>query len=109
MKGSLLVSNYDSDGVGNKLNISLNQKKSLLSGINTENYYTPKKRNLFHNNISNLKSAAGSKLDDIYKSKEDSEFFEYEDDKKEELTNDEKLVYGNREPKDYKKIKLIGK
>ena len=44
------------------------------------------------------------------KEKEDFEFFDYEDeDKKEELTNEEKMMYGNREPRDYKKIKLLGK
>ena len=43
------------------------------------------------------------------KSKEDSEFFDYEDEKKEDLTSEEKFVYGMREPKEYKKIKLLGK
>jgi len=37
------------------------------------------------------------------------EFFDYDDDKKEELTPDEKILYGNRQPKDYKKKKIIGK
>jgi hypothetical protein len=41
--------------------------------------------------------------------KDESDIFEYEEDKKEELTNDEKLIFGIREPKNYKKIKLIGK
>lgn len=43
------------------------------------------------------------------KSKEESEMFDYEDEKLLELTNDEKALYGNRELKDYKKIKLLGK
>jgi hypothetical protein len=46
---------------------------------------------------------------DNYKTKEEAEYFDYEDEKKEELTTDEKFLYGNREPKSYKKIKLLGK
>ena len=38
-----------------------------------------------------------------------SDLFEYETDKPKYLTNEEKLIYGNREPKGYKKIKLLGK
>ena len=37
------------------------------------------------------------------------EYFEYEDDKKIDLSSEEKALYGNREPKGYSKIKLIGK
>ena len=37
------------------------------------------------------------------------EYFDYEDEKNAELLNEEKIIYGNREPKGYTKIKLLGK
>ena len=41
---------------------------------------------------------------------ENSEYFEIQDNEKEiEMTSDEKLMYGNREPLGYKKIKILGK
>lgn len=59
---------------------------------------------------SNLLTSLNLKLqEEMNKSKEDSEFFDYEDEKKEDLTSEEKFVYGMREPKEYKKIKLLGK
>ena len=38
-----------------------------------------------------------------------SDFFEFAQEKDAELTADEKLIYGDREPKHYKKVKLLGK
>ena len=38
-----------------------------------------------------------------------SDFFEYGTGKECELTAEEKLIYGDREPKHYKKVKLLGK
>ena len=37
------------------------------------------------------------------------EYFDYEEEKKAELTNEEKIIYGNRDPKGFMKIKLLGK
>ena len=40
----------------------------------------------------------------------ETEFFDYNESEKEvELTPDEKLNYGNREPQNYKKVKILGK
>lgn len=39
----------------------------------------------------------------------ENEFFEYEEEKQIELTTEEKNIYGSREPKEFKKIKLLGK
>jgi hypothetical protein len=61
-----------------------------IKSFNNDVPSTPKNKNIFNN-----------KLDD--------DTFEYEEEKLLELTNDEKLVYGNREPRDYKKIKILGK
>ena len=48
-------------------------------------------------------------INESLKAKEDSEFFNYSDEKDLDLTTEEKAQYGSREPKDYKKIKCIGK
>jgi hypothetical protein len=45
----------------------------------------------------------------IQKQLEDSEYFDYESEKSQELTIEEKIVYGSRCPKGYTKLKLIGK
>ena len=67
-------------------------------------HMTPTKKTKLKENWNKIKEKEDAK------NKEDLEFFDYEyEDKKEELTNDEKMMYGNREPKDYKKIKLLGK
>ncbi len=76
-----------------------------------EGFSTPTKKNKFSiiKGMNTVNTINIKLHEDINKSKEDSEFFEYEEEKKEELTNDEKFVYGMREPKDYRKIKLLGK
>jgi hypothetical protein len=75
-----------------------------------EGFSTPTKKNRMSLKGTNLLNSINLKLqEEMNKSKEDSEYFEYEDEKKEELTTDEKFVYGMREPKEYKKIKLLGK
>jgi len=42
-------------------------------------------------------------------SRKDEETFDYEEEKELELTNDERIIYGIREPKEFKKIKILGK
>jgi hypothetical protein len=37
------------------------------------------------------------------------EYFSHEEEKPIELSNEEKIIYGNREAKNYKKSKLLGK
>jgi hypothetical protein len=37
------------------------------------------------------------------------EYFDCNDEKTPELSKSDKAMYGTREPKDYKKIKLLGK
>jgi hypothetical protein len=37
------------------------------------------------------------------------EFFDYQTEKDQELTGDEKSIYGLREPEEYNKVKLLGK
>ena len=69
--------------------------------------------NLNHSNLSNnntIDSINVINYSTCYTNKiEESDLFEYEKDKPKYLTNEEKLIYGNREPKGYKKIKLLGK
>ena len=69
--------------------------------------------NLNHSNLSNnntIDSINVINYSTCYTNKiEESDLFEYEKDKPKYLTNEEKLISGNREPKGYKKIKLLGK
>ena len=84
-KKQISINNFN-----NNFNISLenSQKNSINASSKTHN-------NTIKNNNNN-----NNNNDDI---------FDYTDDKPIVLNKEEKIIYGNREPKNYKKIKLLGK
>jgi hypothetical protein len=78
-----------------------------------KNSYTPSNKNkqavpIQTPSKNSLKLNLLQKLNDS-KTIEDSETFNYEDDKPIELSNEERLIYGNREPVGYKRLKILGK
>ncbi len=72
--------------------------KTLINTINQNKNNNNHFFNYFSNNINNNNN--NNNNDDI---------FDYTDDKPIVLNKEEKIIYGNREPKNYKKIKLLGK
>ena len=90
----------------NSTNFSTNfSKKFFKNNTNNKTLNTNTNKNN-NNNIfnyfsnNNLNNNNNNNNDDI---------FDYTDDKPIILTKEEKIIYGNREPKNYKKIKLLGK
>jgi serine/threonine protein kinase len=79
-----------------------------------KNAFTPKNKKVSNESIltpskgNRLKFNLLQKLNDS-KTNEDSETFDYEEEKSIELSTEEKIVYGNREPRNYKKIRILGK
>ena len=90
----------------NNTHLPIKKRDSKNKSKNNNNYNV---RNLQINGI--LKNTWKNRLD----SGDDGiiiiilEYFDYEDEKNAELLNEEKIIYGNREPKGYTKIKLLGK
>lgn len=90
----------------NNTHLPIKKRDSKNKSKNNNNYNV---RNLQINGI--LKNTWKKRLD----SSDDGiiiiilEYFDYEDEKNAELLNEEKIIYGNREPKGYTKIKLLGK
>jgi hypothetical protein len=67
------------------------------------------KKSVFTPKNEGLSTPSKNKIKFTCNNKKDDETFEYEEEKEQELTNEEKIIYGNREPKDYKKLKILGK
>ena len=76
--------------------------KNNISNINT----IP-----FNNNASNYNSNNSNIINNntIHTAPNEEEYFEYNNDKNQELTKDEKIIYGDRIMKGYIKKKLLGK
>ena len=90
-----LINKNNNNNNGNKNNNNNNDNNNLNNSVYTINN-TIESVNLINYSIS-------------YSKIEDSDVFEYEKEKPKLLTKEEKLIYGNREPKGFKKIKLLGK
>ena len=98
----------------NNTNSNIKSKNTSTKNIKkTNTFQKTKKINLNHSNYSSNNTIESINLINYssnYSPKTDtSDLFEYEKDKPKYLTNEEKLIYGNREPKGYKKIRLLGK
>ena len=74
--------------------------KNTLSNINTITFGNSYITN--YNNNSNI-------INHLYTNPNEDEFFDYSNNKNQELTNDEKIIYGERIMKGYIKQKLLGK
>ena len=98
----------------NNTNSNIKSKNTSTKNIKkTNTFQKARKINLNHSNYSSNNTIESINLINYssnYSPKTDtSDLFEYETDKPKYLTNEEKLIYGNREPKGYKKIRLLGK
>ena len=102
----------------NKENSNINDSnvinKRIHHGMNTSSTskITTNKFHLKHhstaiNNSVNTNNVSKRPL--VKNEKEDSEYFDYADERPIELTKEEKDVFGNREMKGYHKIRLLGK
>ena len=80
--------------------------KNNISNINTISF-----SNNNNNNISNYASNNSNaiNLNHLHTNPNEEEYFEYNHDKNQELTKDEKFIYGDRIMKGYFKKKLLGK
>ena len=114
--------------INNTLNKNMNSynnnNNTLQSKISKSNNSQKMKNNISNNNImqlnnnstsNNTNNAINGNVNNVSNNRtitipnEDEEFFEYENDKNQELSKEEKLIYGNRIMKGYNKIKLLGK
>ena len=109
---SLNNNNFKYNGVNNHLNknsIHISQKmKNNISNVNIISYNTniPNYNNNYNNNNNNSNQINNNRLST---NPDEEEFFEYNHEKSQELTKDEKAIYGDRIMKGYIKIKLLGK
>jgi len=117
-KNSINLNSINSNSIilnnNNITNSNMKSKNTSTKNIKkTNTFQKTKKINLNHSNYSSnntIESINIINYSSNYSPKSDtSDLFEYENDKPKYLTNEEKLIYGNREPKGYKKIKLLGK
>ena len=107
-------SNLNNVNNNNITNSNIKSKNTSTKNIKkTNTFQKARKINLNHSNYSSNNTIESINLINYssnYSPKTDtSDLFEYEKDKPKYLTNEEKLIYGNREPKGYKKIRLLGK
>ena len=107
-------SNFNNVNNNNMTNSNIKSKNTSTKNIKkTNTFQKARKINLNHSNYSSNNTIESINLINYssnYSPKTDtSDLFEYEKDKPKYLTNEEKLIYGNREPKGYKKIRLLGK
>ena len=78
--------------------------KNILSNINTISY-----NNNSNNYIHNFRTNNSNKTNHINTFPNEEEFFNYSNNKIQELSKDEKLIFGDRIMKGYTKQKLLGK
>ena len=83
------------------------QKMKNISNINTISFSSSNNNNNVSNFASNNSNAIN--LNQLHTNPNEEEYFEYNNDKNQELTKDEKLIYGDRIMKGYFKKKLLGK
>ena len=95
--------NYSNNNHNNINYYSHNSQKTKnnVSNINTISFS--------NNNISNYYTNNNNVTNHLNTNPNDEEFFEVTNDKNQELTKDEKLIYGDRMMKGYIKHKLLGK
>ena len=118
---SLLDSNKSK--YSSKISCPINNSENIIENINMNNnfhYYsnnTQKAKNILsnintitlsNNYITNYNNNSNS-INHLYTNPNEDEFFDYTNAKNQELTNDEKLIYGDRIMKGYIKQKLLGK
>ena len=83
---------------------TLNQNSKNNQSNNIFNYFSNN-----HNHMNNFNPHINININNNNNNNNDDDIFDYTDDKPIVLSKEEKAIYGNREPKNYKKIKLLGK
>jgi hypothetical protein len=87
-----------------KLSNIFEKSKNILSNINTISY-----NNNSNNYIHNFRTNNSNKTNHINTFPNEEEFFNYSSNKIQELSKEEKLIFGDRIMKGYTKQKLLGK
>ena len=107
--------------IGNNINNCINNNNNNVLNHHNLNYYSHNTQKV-KNNISSINTISFSNttnyntnisniisVNRLPTNPNEEEFFEYTHDKNQELTKDEKLIYGERIMKGYNKKKLLGK
>ena len=101
-----------------KISCPINYNNNIHNNINYYSHNSQKTKNnmsnintisFSNNNISNYYTNNTNIANHVNTNPNDEEFFEVTNDKNQELTKDEKLIYGDRMMKGYIKHKLLGK
>ena len=101
-----------------KISCPINYNNNIHNNINYYSHNSQKTKNnmsnintisFSNNNISNYYTNNTNIANHVNTNPNDEEFFEVTNDKNQELTKDEKLIYGDRIMKGYIKHKLLGK
>ena len=108
------------NNINNNNNNNNNHKKNIChTSSNSTNFSTNFSKKFFKNNTNNKTLNTNKNNNNnifnyfsnnnLNNNNNNDDIFDYTDDKPIILTKEEKIIYGNREPKNYKKIKLLGK
>ena len=107
INNTLNKNNHNTNSQQKKISISSSQK--MKNNISNINIMIPLNNNNNNSNTNNINVNNLTNNRTITSPNEDEEFFEYSKDKEQELTKEEKMIYGDRIMKGYTKIKLLGK